>query len=64
MAEEALYRPGEVAKMFGVSPKTVKRWAERGEIECIRTLGGHRRYKAPLIDELLEENTGEVEPSS
>lgn len=53
MAEEALYLPGEVAKMFGVSPKTVKRWAERGEIECIRTLGGHRRYKANKINELL-----------
>ena len=43
---EALLTPGEVAALFRVDPKTVTRWAKTGRIQCIRTLGGHRRYPA------------------
>ena len=32
--------------MFRVNPKTVTRWARAGKISAIRTLGGHRRFKA------------------
>jgi excisionase family DNA binding protein len=46
---EPLLTPGEVATMFRVDPKTVTRWAEAGKISSIRTLGGHRRYKASEI---------------
>jgi len=46
-ASAKLYTPNEVAKLFGVDPKTVSRWANRKPplIEFITTPGGHRRYK-------------------
>ena len=43
---DALLTPSEVAKMFRVNPKTVTRWARAGKLNAIRTLGGHRRFKA------------------
>lgn len=53
---EILLTPGEVAEMFRVDPKTVTRWANEGKLASIRTLGGHRRFKKALIDQLLEGN--------
>ena len=46
---EALLTPSEVAAMFRVNPKTVTRWARAGKISAIRTLGGHRRFRAAEI---------------
>jgi excisionase family DNA binding protein len=45
--------PGEVAALFRVDPKTVTKWARAGKLSCIRTLGGHRRYKTAEIRALL-----------
>jgi excisionase family DNA binding protein len=49
----ALLMPAEVARIFRVDPKTVTRWARAGKISSIRTLGGHRRFRASEIAELL-----------
>ena len=54
MADELL-TPGEVAVMFRVNPKTVTRWARAGKISAVRTLGGHRRFRASEIRRFLEE---------
>ena len=35
-----------VAKLFGVTPSTVTRWAQRGLLKTIRTPGGHYRFSA------------------
>ena len=40
---------GEAARMLGVSPKTVSRWAKEGKLPYRRTLGGHRRFPADGI---------------
>lgn len=53
MQIEELLTPAEVAAMFRVDPKTVTRWAKHGKLSSIRTLGGHRRYKAAEIRALL-----------
>ena len=45
----AYLTPGQVARMLGVSPKTVNRWANERRIPCAMTLGGHRRFRADLI---------------
>ncbi len=57
---EALLTPSEVAALFRVDPKTVTRWAKAGKLSSIRTLGGHRRYRASEVTALLSE----VSPSS
>jgi excisionase family DNA binding protein len=53
-SEEELLTPSEVAKLFRVDPKTVTRWAKSGKLSSIRTLGGHRRYRAGEVRALLE----------
>lgn len=40
---------GEAARILGVSPKTINRWANDGRIPCTVTLGGHRRFRADVI---------------
>lgn len=52
--DEELLTPSEVAKLFRVDPKTVTRWAKSGKLSSIRTLGGHRRYRASEVRSLLE----------
>ena len=37
--------PGAVAKLFGVDPRTVTRWVDKGMLAAILTPGGHRRYR-------------------
>ena len=46
--------PGEVAALFKVDPKTVRRWAKLGRLTWIKTPGGHRRYDAAQIRAQLE----------
>lgn len=48
--------PGEVARLFGVDPKTVTRWAAAGKLSALRTLGGHRRYRSAEVRALLQES--------
>lgn len=52
-SSDQLLTPGQVAALFAVDPKTVTRWAEEGRLTCIRTLGGHRRFKADAVYALL-----------
>ena len=56
---EPLLTPAEVAAMFRVDPKTVTRWAKAGKLSSIRTLGGHRRYRALLQGQLPAQRSGE-----
>jgi excisionase family DNA binding protein len=53
-APDQLLTPAEVAALFRVNPKTVTRWARAGKITAIRTLGGHRRFRASEIRRCLE----------
>jgi len=47
------YVTWEVAALFGVDPRTVHGWSRRGWIGSVLTPGGHRRYPAPYVNELL-----------
>ncbi len=53
---EALLTPGEVAALFRVDPKTVTRWAQDGKLSSVRTLGGHRRFRAAEVHALLAQS--------
>jgi excisionase family DNA binding protein len=57
---EKLLTPAEVSAIFRCDPKTVTRWAKAGKITAIRTLGGHRRYRASEVEALM--NRPEPEP--
>lgn len=46
MTPDPLMTAAEVAALFRVTPKTVRRWARAGKLATVRTLGGHRRYRA------------------
>jgi excisionase family DNA binding protein len=48
-----LLTPAEVAAAFRVDPKTVTRWAKCGKLTYIRTLGGHRRFLATEVNDIL-----------
>jgi DNA-binding transcriptional MerR regulator len=53
---EELLTPHEVAQMFRVNVKSVGRWEKTGKFppgSVVRTLGGHRRFKAAVVRELL-----------
>lgn len=54
--KDELLTPGEVARLFGVDPKTVTRWAAAGKLSALRTLGGHRRYRSAEVFALLDRN--------
>lgn len=55
---ERLLTPAEVAKMFRVDVHTVTQWAKSGKLRSIRTpLGGHHRFFASEINELLKLET-------
>jgi len=58
---DSLLTPREVAQLFRVDPKTVTRWANAGKLTTVRTLGGHRRYRAEEVLALLAGGTPGVE---
>lgn len=53
-AAGVLLTPGEVARLFGVDPKTVSRWAAAGRLASVRTRGGHRRFDTDTVYAVLE----------
>ena len=50
-----LLRTSEVAVLFQVSERAVTDWAARGRLPSVRTPGGHRRYPAGAVRELLDQ---------
>jgi len=54
-----LLRTAEVAALFQVSERAVTDWARKGRLPSVRTPGGHRRYPADAVEELLV-RTGRV----
>lgn len=44
MARQTLLTPAKVATLLGVSPITVRKWAQKGLIPAHVTAGGHRRF--------------------
>lgn len=47
-----LMTPAEVAAAFGVRVSTLRRWEKAGKLTAVRTLGGHRRYRADQVQAL------------
>jgi excisionase family DNA binding protein len=43
------FRLDEVATLLSVHVATVRDWTDRGKLESIRTLGGHRRIPGQAL---------------
>lgn len=56
-----LLRTSEVAVLFQVSERAVTDWARRGRLPSVRTPGGHRRYPAEQVRDLLRASEYEVD---
>lgn len=53
-AVETLLTRSQVARLLGVSPTTVTRWAREGRLACRVTLGGHHRFSPSLVEQVRE----------
>jgi excisionase family DNA binding protein len=49
----ALLTSAEVAELLGVGVSAVKRWADSGTLPCVKTSGGHRRFRRHDVDRAL-----------
>ena len=48
----------DVGRLAGVGPTAVKRWADQGLIQCVRTAGGHRRFRRAEVEQFLKSTQG------
>ncbi len=44
---------GEASRMLGVDPDTLRRWADNGKVDVLKTPGGHRRFLRASIEGML-----------
>ena len=58
-----LLTPREVASLFKVKPKTVSGWAKSGKRPCIRTAGGHRRFRRSDVERAMAEGQTQARES-
>jgi len=45
----------EVSHMLKVNESTVKRWTDKGTLKCIKTPGGHRKYKMKDVVSFMDQ---------
>lgn len=53
----SIVTPRELAEAIGVSESSVKRWVDHGDIEAMRTAGGHRRISIQEAGRYLRERS-------
>ena len=51
--DQRLLTIGQAAELLGVHPLTIRNWSEKGTIRCLRTPGGHRRYRLRDLQRVL-----------
>jgi excisionase family DNA binding protein len=50
---EDLLTTREAADVLGVGTTSIKRWADSGLLQCVKTLGGHRRFPRASVEALI-----------
>ena len=51
----------DVARIFGVTEATVRRWGDNGVLPSSRTLGGHRRFSRNAVEAKRRETSGDAD---
>lgn len=46
---------GEASRLLGITPGTLRRWADHGDIAAFVTPGGHRRFPRTAIESLVHQ---------
>jgi excisionase family DNA binding protein len=58
----------EVAGLLNLAESTIKRWADNGDLLCIKTLGGHRKFRMADLVKFADEHryplTGILPPTA
>ena len=49
---------GEASAFLGVSPATLRRWADSGQVPSFVTPGGHRRFPRAVVESLIPASLG------
>ena len=44
----------EAARVLGVHAASLKRWSDQGRIDCVRTPGGHRRFRRADVERFAQ----------
>lgn len=60
---EAAMTAAQVARIFQVTPATVKRWADTGRIPYFLTPGGHYRFRHGDVSLLVGTDPGQRDAS-
>jgi excisionase family DNA binding protein len=55
MSLEHLLELGEAARILGVHPSTLRRWADEEKVSAVRTLSGRRRFQPEAIEAVRQE---------
>jgi excisionase family DNA binding protein len=63
-SSSTLLTPREVAALLGVSPVTVRQWAQKGLLPAETTAGGHRRFRFGAVSAFARESGFSLENSS
>jgi excisionase family DNA binding protein len=53
LVSDDLLTTREAATMLGVGTTSIKRWADAGLLQCVKTPGGHRRYSRASVEALI-----------
>lgn len=56
MSVRELLTPKQVAQAIGVSESSLKRWCDRGALQTVRTVGGHRRLPLHGVLRFLQQS--------
>jgi len=59
-SEIQYYNSIEAAQILGVNVSTVKRWTDEGRLECVKTIGGHRKFVMGQLTRFLDQNRGKT----
>jgi excisionase family DNA binding protein len=46
---------GEASRLLGITPGTLRRWADHGDVAAFVTPGGHRRFPRTAIESLIQQ---------